>query len=123
MNTPITPVTDVKPIAATELSSVGDLELQAADAVQVAEVAAEYLAVLTDWVTSLSDRYAAAGFATAGLTAAVTAVTEATPAANTFTAVTEALGALVRETENVASLAEAAETLDATGDLRAFRAS
>jgi hypothetical protein len=116
------PVAEVAPINAGELTSVGDLEVQAADAVNVVTVASEYFAVLSEWVGSLPDRYASAGFATGGLTQAVATVGEAMPQANTLTAMAEALAALLKEAENTAALAEAAESLDASGDISAFRA-
>ncbi len=112
---------DVMPIAAGELTGVSDLDLQAADAVQVAEVAQEYLDVLSTWATGLADRYAAAGFATAGLSSAVAAVVEAIPANGVLVPISEALAMLTRETENTLGLAESAEALDASGDLAAFR--
>jgi hypothetical protein len=113
---------DVTPIQAGELMSVGDLEVQAADAANVAQVAAEYFSVLAEWTSTLPERYGAAGFATAGLTSAVGAVAESMPSGTSLEAVSDALAALAREAENTAALAEAAESLDATGDLSAFRA-
>ena len=112
---------DVAPINATALTEVADLELQAADAENVAEVAVGYLTTLAEWVTTLPDRYAAAPFRTAGLTRAVGAVSEAVPDTAALLAVREALAVLVREAEETKSLAEVAEVLDAEGDVAAYR--
>jgi hypothetical protein len=114
---------DGQPIGRGDLDTIDDLDAEAGDAAQVAEVAAAYLAALQDWAASLSDRYAAAPFGTAGLSRAVSEVLEAIPNPAAMSGVEDAVTGLRYEISQVEGLSEAAEALDAEGDVAAYRRS
>jgi hypothetical protein len=116
-----TDASEAQPIQRTELATVDDLRAEADDAGDVAEVIETYLTILADWTTDLADRYAAAPFGTAGLAKGVAGVIEATPKPGVVQALLDALAGLRHEIDETTSLTEAAETLDADGEVGAFR--
>jgi hypothetical protein len=116
-----TDTAEARPIQRTELATVDDLRAEAGDAGDVAEVIETYLTILADWTTDLADRYAAAPFGTAGLARGVAGVIEGTPKPGAVQALLEALAGLRHEIDETTSLTEAAETLDADGEVGAFR--
>lgn len=112
---------DVQPISRGDLETIDDLDVELADAGNVADVANAYLAALAEWATSLADRYASASFRTAGLSRAVSELLEAIPNPNTVSSLEDAIAGVRHEIGQAEALSEAAETLDAEGDLSAFR--
>lgn len=112
---------DVQPISRGDLDTIDDLALEVSDARSVAEVADAYLAALAEWATSLADRYAGASFRTGGLSRAVSELLEAIPQGAVLSALDDAMSGVDYEIRQAEALSEAAETLDAEGDLAAFR--
>jgi hypothetical protein len=111
------------PIRVTEMATIDDLRFEAADANTVAHIVGTYLVILADWIKDLPDRYAGAPFGTAGLARGVAGVVEAMPDVNVLQGLHEAFAGLQHEIDETTSLTEAAEALDADGQVGAYRTS
>jgi hypothetical protein len=113
--------TEARPIRVTDLTTVDDLRVELDDAESVLDVLETYLRLLADWIHGLPDRYAAAPFGTASLARGVAGVTESAPPSHAVQGLHDALSGLRHEIDETTSLTEAAETLDADGEVGAFR--
>lgn len=110
-------------IGSGELTSVQQLLAEIRDVAPRLEQLHTELTELGEWVSGLTERYVAADFGTRGITDGVSAVAETNPdaAVQVVTALTEALQALYGACREAEIVTEAADTVQAEGNLSGFR--
>lgn len=109
-------------VGGSELATIADLRSEVGDVDARLCEAADLMAGISDWASTLSERYAAAPYATAGLTGAIGAVVEALGAMPPLDDAVELLAAVTDEAARAEALGEVADELGASGDVDAFRA-
>jgi len=110
-------------IGSGELTSVQQLLAEIRDVAPRLEQLHTELTELGEWVSGLTERYVAADFGTRGITDGVSAVAETNPdaAVQVVTALTEALQALYGACREAEIVTEAADTVQAEGNLSGFQ--
>lgn len=110
-------------IGSGELTSVQQLLDEVRDVAPRLEQLHTELTELGEWVSGLTERYVAADFGTRGITDGVSAVAETAPdeAAQTITALTEALQALYSACREAEIVTEAVEAVNAEGRVAGFQ--
>jgi vacuolar-type H+-ATPase subunit I/STV1 len=110
-------------IGAGELTSVQQLLAEIRGAAPRLEQLHTELTELGEWVSGLPERYVAAEFGTKAITDGVGAVAETNPAAadQVIVQLTEALQALYGAAREAEIVTEAADTVQAEGNLSGFR--
>lgn len=110
-------------IGSGELTSVQQLLAEIRDIAPRLEQLHTELTELGEWVSALPERYTVADFGTRAITDGVGAVAETSPdaAAQVVTALTEALQALYGACREAEIVTEAADTVQAEGNLSGFR--
>lgn len=101
---------DPPPISGGDLSTVGHLQFEVADAGAVARAAAGHLRTVGDWLRQLPGRCRAAPFTTPGMAAAIESLRDIDVELDRIEALFEALSRLAHEAEASGPPAQEAET-------------
>jgi hypothetical protein len=107
-------------ITKTELANLDDLKTEAQSAVDLADVLSSVMGELTEWASTLPERWAEASWGTAKLDTSINDVSEAVAALKTPDAVLERLYTIQAELGRARAIGEAVNAAGATGNLSRF---